>query len=87
MLDARRLARVDLDELRRMAEDLARSWAAFLTRPSGPLVPPPQTRPDTDPRAALRARLRDAAAAPRRAEPVPRPDEDDEPARTYRPRF
>lgn len=87
VLDARRLARVDLDELRRMAEDLARSWAAFLTRPSGPLVPPPQTRPDTDPRAALRARLRDAAAAPRRAEPVPRPDEDDEPARTYRPRF
>lgn len=87
VLDARRLARVDLDELRRMAEDLARSWAAFLTRPSGSLVPPPQTRPDTDPRAALRARLRDAAAAPRRAEPVPRPDEDDEPARTYRPRF
>lgn len=86
VLDARRLARVDLDELRRMAEDLARSWTAFLIRPSGP-VAPSTSCPDTDPQAALRARLRDAAAAPRRAGPVPRPDTDDEPARTYRPRF
>lgn len=86
ILDARRLTRIDLDELRRMAEDLTRGWAAFLTRPSGPVAPPP-IRPDVAPHVALRARLREAAAAPPRASPVPRPDTDDEPVRAYRPRF
>lgn len=85
VLDARRLAKVDLDELRRLAEDLARGWTAFLTRASRP-TNLPSSHPDTDPHAALRARLREAAAAPPRAVPVPRPD-DDEPARAHGPRF
>lgn len=86
LIDARRLARVDLDELRRMAEDLARRWTAFLTRASRPAAPP-SSRPETDPHAALRSRLREAAAAPRRAVPVPCPDTENEPVRTRRPRF
>lgn len=85
ILDARRLARVDLDELRRLAEDLARGWTSFLTRAGRPAAPP-LSHPATDPHAALRARLREAAAAPPRAVPVPRPD-DDEPAAAHRPRF
>lgn len=86
VLDVRRLARVDLDELRRWSQDLGKRLAAFLTRVSQPPAPPLlPSRPEPRPHAALRARLRDAAATPRRAEPVPCPDEDDEPARAYRP--
>lgn len=85
VLDARRLARVDLDELRRMAEELARGWTAFMMRPRRPrsLSPNPD-RPD--PHAALRARLRDVAERPRRSFPIARPDED-EPAHVHRPRM
>lgn len=83
MLDARRLARVDLDELRRMAEAIGRRIAAFLTRLSPPA--PHSSRPD--PRDELRARLREAASRPRRAgAPVLRP-ESEKPVSALRPRF
>lgn len=85
VLDARRLARVDLDELRRMAEELARGWIAFLNR-SGPPPVLPIRAEKPDPHAALRARLRDVAQRPRRSFPIARPDED-EPAPSYRPRM
>lgn len=88
LIDARRLAKVDLDELRRWSQDLGKRLAAFLVRlDQPPALPSLPSCPDTAPHAALRARLRDAAAAPRRAGPVPRPDEDDEPVHAYRPRF
>lgn len=80
MLDARRLARVDLDELRRMAEEIGRRVAALLTRP---------TRP-TDPRDELRAQLRAAGAGVgrRRRTSPPFPDREPEASvATYRPRF
>lgn len=85
VIDARRLARIDLDELRRMAEELARGWIAFLNRSGPPPVSP--IRPERpDPHAKLRARLRDVAESPRRSFPIARPNED-EPAHAHRPRI
>lgn len=70
ILDARRLARVDLDELRRMAEEIGRRLTAFLTRLSRPVPPPTQDNP----REALRAHLRQEARRPRRVSPRPNDD-------------
>lgn len=85
VLNTRRLARVDLDEIRRMAEELARGWIAFLSRSGPPPVLP--IRPERpDPHAALRARLHDIAERPRRSFPAASPDKD-EPAHVHRPRM
>lgn len=81
LLDARRLAQVDLDEFRRLAEEIGRRVAALLTRVT--------TRAD-DPRAVLRARLRAASAGVghrRRVSPPFLDTEPEAPPATYRPRF
>lgn len=69
LLDTRRLARIDLDEIRRMAERLAGRWSAFLMRPGQPYRP--------DPHAALRKRLRDVAECPDQSYQVGRLDEEE----------
>lgn len=80
VLDARRLARVNLDEFRRMAEELARRAVALLTW---------FTRP-TDPRDELSARLRAANASVgegRRTSTSIQDREQEAPTPAYRPRF
>lgn len=83
LIDARRFAHVDLDEIRRLAEDIGRRVAALLARLTR--TAPPSLRPD--PRDDLRARrLQEAARRPRGSPSItwPKPKE---PMSGYRPRL